>query len=87
MSVPAEKIEASSAEMERLEAELLRLPPSVRAHLARVLADSVPSADEDAFWAEWGEEAERRYQAVVSGEVRAREVSEVLNEIRGLLER
>ena len=53
---------------EQLEAELLQLPPSVRARLADALFESLeePDAEIDAAWAV---EAERRYQELRTGSV------------------
>ena len=54
---------------ETLEAQLRRLPQADRAHLARVLLESLD--DEPALHAEWLEEAERRAAELVSGSVAA----------------
>ena len=53
---------------ETLQAQLRRLPPADRAHLARVL-ESLD--DEPALHPEWLEEAERRAAELVSGSVAA----------------
>ena len=54
---------------ETLEAQLRRLPPADRAHLARVLLESLD--DEPALHPEWLEEAERRAAELLSGSVAA----------------
>jgi hypothetical protein len=53
---------------EQLEAELLQLPPHVRARLAEALLASLDDADSELDVA-WGEEAERRAMELRSGQV------------------
>lgn len=53
---------------EQLEAELLQLPPHVRARLAEALLASLDEADSELDVA-WGEEAERRADELRSGQV------------------
>jgi putative addiction module component (TIGR02574 family) len=53
---------------EQLEAELLQLPPHVRARLAEALLVSLDDSDSELDLA-WGEEAERRAVEMRSGQV------------------
>lgn len=52
---------------ETLEAHLLRLPPEERAHLARVLIDSLD--DQPELAPSWFEEAERRAAELANSDV------------------
>jgi Putative addiction module component len=74
-------ISRSTMTLEELEQELLQLPPEVRSHLAEVLAQSVRQHYADV----WDEEAERRYQAYLRGELEAIPAEEVLAEVRAKL--
>jgi putative addiction module component (TIGR02574 family) len=66
--------------IEQLEAEVLKLPRSVRAHLAERL---ISSLDEDTEIEQaWEAEAERRYQEYLSGEVELVSAEEALSQIR-----
>jgi hypothetical protein len=73
---------AAQAEMtipvDQLERELLQLPRDVRAHLADVLSASV----EKEVAAAWDEEAERRHEAFLRGEIEAIPAEEVMAELR-----
>ena len=53
---------------EQLQAELLQLPPHVRARLAEALLASLDEPDSELDVA-WGEEAERRAEELRSGQV------------------
>ena len=53
---------------EELQAELLQLPPDVRARLAEALLSSLEEADTELDFA-WGDEAERRSDELRSGRV------------------
>lgn len=68
---------------ETLEAQLRRLPPEDRAHLARVLIESLD--DEPALHPEWLEEAERRAAELAAGSVDAVPASEAFANARRLL--
>ena len=68
---------------ETLEAQLRRLPPEDRAHLARVLLESLD--DEPALHPEWLEEAERRAAELAAGAVDAVPASEAFASARRLL--
>ncbi len=71
--------------LEQLEAEALKLPPGVRAHLAERL---ISSLDEDSEIEQaWEDEAERRYQQYLSGEMDAISAADALAEIRAELSR
>jgi putative addiction module component (TIGR02574 family) len=63
-----------------LEAEILKLPRSVRARLAERLLSSLDEDNE--IEQAWAEEADRRYQAYLKGEERARPVEDVMASIR-----
>jgi putative addiction module component (TIGR02574 family) len=62
---------------EQLEAELLQLPPAVRARLAEALLDSLEEADTETDLA-WADEAERRYQELKAGAVKGVPVADAL---------
>ena len=55
---------------EQLQAELLQLPPDVRARLAEALLASLEEPDTELDLA-WGDEAERRAEELRSGRVEA----------------
>jgi putative addiction module component (TIGR02574 family) len=65
---------------ETLEAQLLRLPPEERAHLARVLIESLDEQPE--LDPSWLEEAERRAAELASGAVNAVPTAEALERAR-----
>jgi putative addiction module component (TIGR02574 family) len=69
---------------EQLQAELLQLPPSVRARLAEALLDSLdePETELDRVWSA---EAQRRYEEIKSGAVRTSPSSEVMARARARL--
>jgi putative addiction module component (TIGR02574 family) len=69
---------------EQLEAELLRLPPAVRARLAEALLDSLEEADTELDRA-WAEEAERRYQELRAGTVTAVPAADAIAKARARL--
>ncbi len=64
----------------RLEAEILKLPRSVRARLAERLISSLD--EEDEIEKAWAEEADRRYNAFLNGEETMAPLEEVLDAIR-----
>lgn len=71
--------------VEQLEAEALKLPRGVRAHLAERL---ISSLDEDSEVEQaWEAEAERRYQEYLAGEMESVSASDALAEIRADLDR
>jgi putative addiction module component (TIGR02574 family) len=65
---------------ETLEAQLLRLPAEERAHLARVLIESLD--EQPALDPAWLEEAERRAAELVSGTVQPIPATEALAKAR-----
>lgn len=71
-------IPANTMTIEELEQELLRLPPEAQARLAEVLTKNVRRHYERV----WDEEAERRHQAFLRGELEAIPAEEVLAEMR-----
>jgi putative addiction module component (TIGR02574 family) len=72
--------------MDRLEGEALRLPPSDRAHLARLLLESLDSAEDPAqVAAAWEAEIERRVSEFRSGQSGATSSKAVFREARAQL--
>jgi putative addiction module component (TIGR02574 family) len=70
---------------EQLEAEALKLPAGVRARLAERL---ISSLDEDSeIEHAWEDEAERRYQQYLAGEMETVSAADALAEIRAELSR
>jgi putative addiction module component (TIGR02574 family) len=65
---------------EALEAQLLQLPPEERAHLARVLIESLD--DQPDLDPAWLEEAERRAMELAAGSVQAIPAATVLANAR-----
>jgi len=65
---------------EALEVQLLRLPPEDRAHLARLLIDSLDDRPE--LDPAWYEEAERRAAELVAGTAQAIPADQALGEAR-----
>ncbi len=64
----------------QLEAEILKLPRSIRARLAERL---ISSLDNDAeIEAAWAEEADKRYQAYLKGDEETIALEEVMSAIR-----
>ena len=63
-----------------LEAEILKLPRSVRARLAERLLQSLD--DDNEIEQAWAEEADRRYQAYLKGNEKTFPAEEVLAAIR-----
>ena len=80
MTTHADPPVASS--VEKLEEELLALPRAVREHLAQVLTSSL---DERELSRVWDEEADRRFQAYLAGELDAVDAEEGLAAIRARL--
>ncbi len=71
--------------VEQIEAEALKLPRSVRAHLTERLLSSL---DEDSEIEQaWEAEAERRYQQYLAGEMDTVSAADGLAEIRAELGR
>jgi hypothetical protein len=71
-------ISPNAMTLEELERELLQLPPEIRSRLVEVLAASV----EHHYAEVWDEEAERRHQAFLRGELQAIPAKEALSELR-----
>ena len=70
------------ASVEQIEEELLALPRAVREHLAQVLTSSL---EERELARIWDEEANRRFQAYLAGELEAVDAEEGLAAIRARL--
>jgi hypothetical protein len=71
--------------LEQIEAEALKLPRGVRAHLAERL---ISSLDEDSdIERAWEDEADRRYQRYLAGEMDTVSAADALAEIRAELGR
>jgi len=70
--------------LEKIEAELLKLPHEDRAHLVEVLETSLEDdeVDEAQIADEWAEEAYRRLQAILSGEVEPIPAAEAMARLR-----
>ena len=66
--------------IQEIESQALQLPPGERALLAQHLIASLD--DENEIEQAWGDEVERRWKGLVSGEVTAIPVAEVLAEAR-----
>ena len=66
-----------------LESEILKLPTHERARLAELLISSLDEEDEIA--AAWVDEAERRYQQLLAGEVEGVPAEDVLARLRASL--
>jgi len=75
-----------SSKVEKLALELLGLPASARAELARRLITSLDETDDGDVDALWIEEAERRLSELREGKVQTVPAEQVLGEIRGKLE-
>lgn len=72
--------------MDRLEDEALRLPPSDRAHLARLLLESLDTAEDPAHVAAaWEAEIERRVSDFRSGKSGTASAKAVFQEARAQL--
>ena len=70
---------------EQLQAELLQLPPHVRARLAEALIASLDEPDSELDVA-WGEEAERRAAELRSGQVAPVSAAEARTRARSQLQ-
>jgi hypothetical protein len=73
--------------IEALEDELLNLPPSTRALLARRLIaslDTPEAAENERFWFD---EAERRWEGIAAGRAECIPADEALREAREMLKR
>jgi hypothetical protein len=71
--------------IDELKREALRLDPSTRAGLARDLLESLDDLSEAEIEQLWLEEAERRHQQIVSGEVETVSMEEALSKARAAL--
>jgi putative addiction module component (TIGR02574 family) len=69
--------------VQELESEVLKLPSHERARLAELLISSPDEEDEIA--AAWADEAERRYQQLLSGDVEGVPAADVLARLRARL--
>lgn len=72
-----------SLPVEQIESEALSLPRQVRARLAERLIASLD--DDPEIERAWEEEAERRYQAYLAGEMEAFPATDVIAEARARL--
>ena len=66
--------------LRKIESDLLRLPRNVREHLAEVLQSSLE--DEDVVADSWDEEAERRWDQYLAGEIESVPAKEALAQLR-----
>jgi putative addiction module component (TIGR02574 family) len=69
-------------ELEKLEADLLALPPNSRASLARALIESLDETADENAEALWVDEIRRRDEDLRSGSASARPVDDVLRDAR-----
>ena len=69
-----------SPDLEKCEAQALKLPPKERAILAEHLIASLDSLDDAENERLWLEEADRRYQEYKKGNISARPAEEVLRD-------
>lgn len=67
---------------ERVKEEVLRLPESDRADLARLLIESLDETEDPDAQAAWDGELERRLKKVEDGKARLRPAHDVLAEIK-----
>ena len=72
--------------IDELEAEVLKLDPSARAHLAEKLLESLETLSEEENATLWAEEAERRDRAWNPTASQGRPASDVFGDARGRLE-
>jgi hypothetical protein len=71
--------------IDELEAELLKLPPALRAMLAHKLLRSLEALSDAENERLWAEEALRRHQELESGAASVRSAEEVLRDARSRL--
>jgi putative addiction module component (TIGR02574 family) len=73
--------------LEKIEAELLKLPHEARAHLVEVLKSSLEDGDtdEEQIADEWAEEAHRRLQEILAGEAETIPATEAVARVRARL--
>ncbi len=78
MELPSRKTEAMSTQLERLALELLGLPASSRALLAKKLIESLDESESPDPEALWIEVAQRRAAELAEGKVQGIPAEEVL---------
>lgn len=71
---------------DKLEIEVMKLPPEERAELAHRLIGSLEDTDVGDYEAEWVQEAERRYEQYRKGLVKGRLAEEVFRDAKARLE-
>ncbi|HEX4499214.1 MAG TPA: addiction module protein [Thermoanaerobaculia bacterium] len=74
-----------ASRLEDLEAEILRLPETGRARLAKILLFSLGEASEEGVEQAWTEEAHHRFEEIQRGEVKAQDSDDVFREARARL--
>ncbi|MBN2209373.1 MAG: addiction module protein [Candidatus Coatesbacteria bacterium] len=74
-----------SSEVDKLAIELLGLPASARAELARKLIASLDEEEDGDVEAFWAEEAERRLSEIREGKVKGEPAERAFGGIRGRL--
>jgi hypothetical protein len=74
-----------ASRLEDLEAAVLRLPETGRAHLAKILLFSLGEAPEEGVEQAWTEEAYHRYEEIQRGEVKTQDSDDVFREARARL--
>ena len=70
-----------------IEQEILQLDPKEKAALARNIIDDLDAVADENVDHLWLEEAQRRYQAYVAGETKAKPAREVFDKARQRLRR
>jgi hypothetical protein len=73
--------------LEKIEAELLKLPHEARAHLAEVLESSLEDdgMDDQQIADEWAQEAHRRLQEILTGEAETIPAADAVARLRARL--
>jgi putative addiction module component (TIGR02574 family) len=71
---------------DKLETEVMKLPPEDRAELAQRLIESLEGGDVGDYESDWVQEAERRYEQYRKGVVKGKSAEEVFREAKARLE-
>ena len=71
---------------DKIEIEVMKLPPEDRAELAHRLIESLEGEDVGDYEAEWIQEAESRYEQYRNGLVKGRPADEVFRDAKARLE-
>ena len=74
-----------STQFEDIQRQVRMLPPNERAALARLLIEELDQSFDGNVEQLWIEEAQRRYDAYLKGEINARQGDEVMSRARARL--